>query len=1091
MSNILNGKRRVLFMAIFLLGLMATQLLVMTSGPNSNASATKGTGTDDKQNLTASLVPLNSILSDHTIVADIFEDPFSAGPLCCGSAAGIVLLIFVVSFLSSKYKEKGVAWAMPLVIAFFIVCFISLITSEDPDIDIPMWWAPWFIGLMAIVSCVVGMATLITTASSSVRSAARIFGVAAAPTIIALLVIFIVSMINSNPEQKHIKVDFFAPLLILCIIASVGIAVGRVALAKARQQRWAAEEAKRAFEKRIAEFNAKKIALKDNLDKLGVRMDTHKDQAPAPMYDEVVRCLREAWAALRQATDLEHAAYLDVVKTHGDNAERNIVDIEAYLVAKQQSKDSLASLKTRVDMLTAKRAPKIDTANGLYSEAVGKLSSARTLAEVKLAVETINRGNAACEESATSLKGAEDQLNDLKVQLAQLSSRIADLRNNPKEQEAAHKVTALISGINGIIIAQTAKPDIDALAKAREQVRQAQGLVQTSDERERQRAGIASDIESLTAEVNDVSIWSTEKLDEVSKAISKATAALDRDDLPKGRDAIDRGFSRLEEIKSQSIPALTLVDKEYELQVNKWEDLSVELRNNGNASAQEINFEINSPSAELLDVKEKARTTYSIKPNDTAIVPVKIQFTAEGAVPTTIIVNYKDAMDREYNEEIPLRVNVVPKMFLSQAQAPSKKVTAEDYGLTIKKTGAINQGFYKFKVSIQNKGKFAAREVNFRLIFDNKTFRLHHIQPADLKLKGDSVDYGDIDPTTTRSCEFYLEAHMCTETKLDGTITFKDIEGKIQMMPIETHAVTFVCPTFIDVSEISPAVVKELIADPAWKQDTKTFAVPSNLNLEFVFDTMKESIEKYDPNLKHVFDDCQNDPVSMESWYYGETEGATQGQGVKHIVIGKVTRVQKAGSTLQIIGASMHQGQLFALSTRLGLAVSDGLTKAANLSRPIQQIFQTVEIKDSVLTGSTISMGGAGPGTATGDTTGKVSVKDSVMIRSDISGGKDVEVQGSVMQRTSVGSKPSTYQPGTCPPPQDAPLPKMADPMREFQYNVYRDTLRQVYEDGVVTMDERAILKRLRGQLNISNDEHSTLEEEILAEYDAKKKPKL
>jgi hypothetical protein len=648
----------------------------------------------------------------------------------------------------------------------------------------------------------------------------------------------------------------------------------------------------------------------------------------------------------------------------------------------------------------------------------------------------------------------------------------------------------LVSGVTAIIQGQSDKPELDVLAKGREQIRQAQSIIQTADERERQRAGIASDIESLTAEVTEVSSWSTENVDEVSKAISKSTAALERDDLTKGRDAIDLGFNRLEEIKSQSIPALTLVDKEYEIQVNKWEELSVELRNNGNASAHEIDFEIQSPSAELMDVKEKARTTYSIKPNDTTIVPVKIQFTAEGAVPTTIMINYKDAMEREYHEEIPLRVNVVPKMFMSQAQAPAKKVTAEDYGLTIKKFGAINQGFYKFKVSIQNKGKFVAREVNFRLIFDNKTFRLHHIQPADLKLKGDSVDYGDIDPTTTRSCEFYLEAHMCTETKLDGTITFKDIEGKIQMMPIETHAVTFVCPTFIDVSEISPAVVKELIADPAWKQDTRTFAVPSNLDLQFVFDSMKEAIEKYDPNLKHVFDDCQNDPVSMESWYYGETEGATQGQGVKHIVIGKVTRMQRAGSTLLITGASMHQGQLFALSTKLGLAVSDGVTKAANLSRPIQQIFQTVEIKDSVLTGSTISMGTGGIGTATGDTTGKVSVKDSVMVRSDISGGKDVEVQGSVMQRTKVGPQQSTYQPGTCPPPDDAPPIKLADPMREFQYNVYRDTLRQVYEDGVVTMDERAILKRLRGQLNITNDEHSTLEEEILAEYDAKKKPK-
>jgi hypothetical protein len=596
-----------------------------------------------------------------------------------------------------------------------------------------------------------------------------------------------------------------------------------------------------------------------------------------------------------------------------------------------------------------------------------------------------------------------------------------------------------------------------------------------------------SDIESLTADRQDTASWSSEGLDDVDTALANAQSALGKDELTEARSAMDEGFGHLEEIRNRSIPKLTLVDREYEMQVSKWEDMIVELRNEGTASAQDIDFNVDSPSAQLQDVKDRAKSTYRILPDnlarDTTKVPVKIQFTEEGKVPITFQVSYRDAMGRDYQDEMPLNVNVSPKMFIKPAEVPTKAPSAEDYGLKIKKDRDISQGYYKFKVTIRNTGKYVARDVNFRLIFDPNTFHLHHIYPPELKLVGEWVYYGDIERNSARPCEFYLEAHMCAETNLSGLVTFKNIENMVQTITMEPHKEMFVCPTFIDVEDITPAQVKAFLMAEGWKQDTKTLAVPSNLPLDHVFDVMREAIERFNPSLRHVFDACRNDPFTKEAWYYGETKAETSGEGVKHIVIGKVTRVENVGGTLLITGASMHQGQLFALSSRLGQVISDAIQKDANLARPLQQIFQTVEIRDSVLTGSTISMGGAAVAAGDGVATGKVSVKDSVMVRSEVAGGKDVDVQGSVMQRSKVGTPPA--QEPFCvvdePPP-----PKPVDPMREFQYNVYRDTLRTVYEDGVVTMDEKAILKKLRSQLNISATEHETLEEEIIAEREAR-----
>jgi len=1033
--------------------------------------------------------------TQHDAVGDFFSQLQQPECLCSGGPFALVMFIAILVTLQTKYKAKGVLWAIPLIISFGIVLGVSFLNFAA-ELKLPTWYFQWVLVTGILGSITLGIITLVVVkTSSSGRTMARNAAIAAAPILIGLLIIYIV--IVNNDIYLHVKgmktypTSFFLPLLIVCIIGSVGIVVGRAALARARAEKWRQEEAERAYQKRLQEFRTKKATTEDKLKRLEARVDMHKDEAPAAMYNDVNRYLRDGWRAFQQAQTVDQAQFLDPANVQAENAEKTIVDIEAYIISKQQAKEALDSLKARTDSLSTKRAPKVEAAIGVYRDAKKRLDEAQTVIEVRSVVEVITKANTLCDESATSLKGAEEQLADLKVQLSQVSSRLTDIRDNQKEKESVIRLGALVSGINAIIIAQTAKPDIDDLAKGREQVRAAKELIQQVDERERQRQTLLTDIENLKQEMDETATWSSEKLDEIGNTIERAQDSLEKDDLENARIITDEGFGQLEMVRGRSIPRLVLVDKEYEPQVDKWAELDVELKNEGNADAQDIDFEVNSPSAQLQEVKDKVRSTYRIRPGDTTMVPIKIQFTAEGAVPITFLVTYKDALNNDYSEELPLRVNVLPKMILREPEAPAKKVT-EDYGLRVVKRGDIAQGLYKFKVSLQNKGSIVVREANFRLIYDKKTFHLHHVYPSDLKLIGDSVDYGDIEPGTTRSAEFYLEAHMCTETKLDGVITFKDIQGRIQTSPMETWNVTFVCPTFIDVSDISPAQVKELINADGWKQDTKTYAVPSNLDLQFIFDTMKQAIERFETNLKHVFDDCQEDPISMESWYYGETKaeakGSQAGEGVQHIVIGKVTRVQRAGSTLLIIGASPHQGQLFALSSRLGVTISDAITKAANLSRPIQQIFQTVEIRDSVLTGSTIQMGGAAAAAeGTGaEATGKVSVTDSVMVRSEIAGGKEVDVKGSVVQRTKMGGQGPSEPRDTCPIPDQVPQPKSLDPMREFSYKVYRDMLRQVYEDGQVTVDERNMLKRLRSQLSLSMDEHSALEEEILAEREAK-----
>ncbi|MBI3586113.1 MAG: response regulator [Ignavibacteriales bacterium] len=64
--------------------------------------------------------------------------------------------------------------------------------------------------------------------------------------------------------------------------------------------------------------------------------------------------------------------------------------------------------------------------------------------------------------------------------------------------------------------------------------------------------------------------------------------------------------------------------------------------------------------------------------------------------------------------------------------------------------------------------------------------------------------------------------------------------------------------------------------------------------------------------------------------------------------------------------------------------------------------------------------------------------------------------------------------------PQQPPPPSKKSRFEAF--TTYKQTLKEVWSDGVATDDEEASLKRLRAELNISATEHATLEKEVKLE---------
>jgi hypothetical protein len=860
-------------------------------------------------------------------------------------------------------------------------------------------------------------------------------------------------------------------LFVLCIIFAVVIGVSHNGYEAYKKNKWRQEQRMREEEERRREFEVKRGETYNRLNKMESRLKSLRKRTPSNLFRMTRGRLDTAWNFYNMANKPSLIFHVQSANSEGDEAERLIVEVEAFLIAREQAENEASDLGRRITRLEEKKAPRIAAARTVFERAVDELNSANDLTGIRCAIDTLHRCRIATDESESSLKTIEKQVNELLAELSLSSDRVREFKEmDVKDVASLKRLSGLISESIDMLKREGEKPDPDTLSAIRSKVREATELIGKIDEDERERQILLGELDDLEKQINEVASWTIASVKDLRSSQEKAFVYIESNKLVEARREVDRNWERLEEIKQNNKPKLVVVPNEEIFIVKVWEDFMVHVRNNGTAAAEDINVDFSSPDAKTEEIDEGVATIRA-RPREDVRIPISVNFGAEGNVPVRVVVHYKDQHGNPLIAKKEFKVRVKRTRKKEEAPVTEKKVAT----LKVIKRADLKQGFFMFKVSIKNKGKWVARDVNLRLIFDEKIFRIHHVYPPEFKITGESVDYGDIDPMTTTSVEFYLEAHMCTETWIDGVISYKDVSGAVQSMSMGRHKETLVCPAFVDVEHITPAQVKYLFAQPDWRRDTKSYAIPSTIKLDDAFEIMKEAIEKQDENLRYIFDTEGKDPKFMEAWYYGETQPVGPGKGIQHIVVGRVETVGNA-AVLQITGASTHSRQMFALSARIASDLQEGFQKGADLVRPIQQIFYTdqrqVIIKDSVIQRSSISLEApiGTEGTIKSEGEGIV-IEDSVMIRSDIEGDKPVKIEDSVVQRSKIGE-------------QKPPEKKKAglDPEKAIVYKAYKSALVSVYEDKIVTMDERNMLRKLREEFGITLSEHELLEEEILRE---------
>ena len=159
---------------------------------------------------------------------------------------------------------------------------------------------------------------------------------------------------------------------------------------------------------------------------------------------------------------------------------------------------------------------------------------------------------------------------------------------------------------------------------------------------------------------------------------------------------------------------------------------------------------------------------------------------------------------------------------------------------------------------------------SFRLVYNLQVFRLDHIDPQ-YPIRGDNVLLGNVESKEKKTIAFYLDPQICTESYLDGNLTFKDVKGNFNSITMSKKLVSVVCPILFTDENINTAMLKRMAVEELDKKDSKVFSVPSNIPPETAFEIGKAAIQHHDVRL--VREMSEKNPYIGEAWYYGKAKG--------------------------------------------------------------------------------------------------------------------------------------------------------------------------------------------------------------------------
>jgi hypothetical protein len=219
------------------------------------------------------------------------------------------------------------------------------------------------------------------------------------------------------------------------------------------------------------------------------------------------------------------------------------------------------------------------------------------------------------------------------------------------------------------------------------------------------------------------------------------------------------------------------------------------------------------------------------------------------------------------------------------------------------------QGFVRLKAAVKNDTDTVITDVALDIVYDDNVLRIDHIQPV-YEYKRGKVYLGNINAGEKKTVAFNFDPIICMESMIDGTLTYRDVAGKLQVVSMKSRRADIVCPIFFTRENANTAMLKRLIREELASQDSKVFRYPDGLAPLQAFELCKGVVHLHD--VKFVREFIEERPTWLgEAWFYGETKV----KGYKIVI--RVT-VREDSHTSEFFVASSEMEVITGLLAELG-----------------------------------------------------------------------------------------------------------------------------------------------------------------------------
>ena len=421
----------------------------------------------------------------------------------------------------------------------------------------------------------------------------------------------------------------------------------------------------------------------------------------------------------------------------------------------------------------------------------------------------------------------------------------------------------------------------------------------------------------------------------------------------KGRHTtVKRAIEIAKHASEENNPEIRLNFPKETFQPDIWKRINVTITNTGSVYAKEIEIK---PSGDI-EFRRIPIIPY-LGTGETETTFITMKSTVIGDVPVDVIIEYKDALDRNYTSSEEVWVAV------AESTPPTEPTSTKQLAQIEIKRGyeVLPNNDLKFGILITNNSDYLIADVETILDYDKTLF----------SLKGDRVwALANIHPNGERTAKYVLTPRGCVHNeKIDATIIYRDHTGERRTVQMRGKEVHCVCP-FLREKALTEGEFAELAAESGHIEEGLSF---SGIAVYEAAAFIKESCTH---RLSTVGEHEIDNTIVLN------LAGESIGEGAYYLLTAVIQPYREKDVTriaLRAYSDKPHGLHGFLNEIIGSIRHLVGSVQSAKEIGIIEEK-QVINIIDSVV--QRTSFGGAGDGGSA-----EVNIKDSVVHRSDLDGG--------------------------------------------------------------------------------------------------------